>query len=175
MKRMNGTKIISLAVASAWLACSVSIFSGCRSGESSGIDLGNTAAVEPRAADLSRQLFEQTNRLRVSKGMDALRWSNELAEVALCHAQTMAQKGRIGHVGLVGRSEQLRERGVVSRLTENVAYGMGHDAPVLVTVEGWNKSLEHRRNLLDERVTLTGVGCALTADGFFYFVQLYGR
>lgn len=127
------------------------------------------------AMDLSRELFEQVNRLRVSKGMSSLQWSDEIAELALAHAQTMAHHKRLSHDGFDARSEQLRKSGLVSRLTENVAYGMGHKAPALITIEGWNKSSEHRRNMLDERATLTGVGCALTTDGFFYVVQLYGR
>lgn len=62
----------------------------------------------------------------------------------------------------------------MTRLTENVAYGLGHDNPARITVKGWNGSADHRRNLLDERANMTGVGFAITLDGYFYAVQLYG-
>ena len=175
MKRLNGTKIFSLVARAVFLACVISMFPGCRSAENFPTGQRDATAEKWSSVDLSKELFEQANRLRVSKGMAALLWSDELAEVARSHAQTMAQQRRISHAGFDGRSAQVRARGIVTRLTENVAYGMGHDAPAFTTVEGWNSSAGHRRNLLDERDSLTGVGCALTADGFFYFTQLYGR
>jgi len=175
MKRTGAVKIFCRAALWSCLLPVVSFFPGCRSPGGSVGDPGEAGAVEWSAEELSRELFEQTNRVRVSKQLPALQWSDELAGVAQSHAQTIANRKRISHDGFDGRSRQLRERGVISRVTENVAYGTGHAAPASITVDGWIESAGHRRNLLDEHATLTGVGCALTSDGYFYFAQLYGQ
>ena len=177
MNRMKASKIFSRVAVWAGLLPVVSFFPGCRSPESSlgDRDPREAGVVVWSAEELSRELFDQANRLRVSKGLLALQWSDELAGVARSHAQAMADARRMSHDGFDERSQQLRERGVIGRVTENVAYGLGHAAPASITVDGWNESAGHRRNLLDERVSLSGVGCALTSDGYFYFAQLYGR
>lgn len=122
-----------------------------------------------------RDLFDTVNGARAREGMHRLKWSEDLAAVARSHARKMAARKRLSHSGFQGRFAELSQRGVVGRLTENVAMGKGHANPALTTLSGWIDSPGHRRNLYDETVTLTGIGFAMADDGAFYYVQLYGR
>ncbi len=127
------------------------------------------------SATASRQLFDQANDARASKGLQVLSWSDDLAALAQAHAEKMAARNRLSHDGFQRRFDELRQRGVVTRLTENVAMSKGYADPASTTIRGWIDSRGHRRNLYDRDVAITGVGFAISADGKFYYAQLYGR
>lgn len=129
-----------------------------------------------RKGSPSRDLYERVNHYRAWKGLGTLEWSGELAGRAQIHAESMSASRKLSHDGLAARAADLRRRGVVRRVTENVAYGGGViEDPALMTLEDWINSERHRQNLLAAEDTVTGVGFSMTADGYFYVVQLYGR
>ena len=54
-------------------------------------------------------------------------------------------------------------------LNENL-FMSSRNAPVTQTIEAWKKSPGHRRNLLQENITLIGLGTATSDQGGFYAV-----
>lgn len=177
MKRKRNKDRRTGSPVAAWILLAAALMGvgGCRFSSAAKPARRDADVALPNPAELARALFERSNELRRSKQLDALRWNEQMARSAQAHAEAMADARRMSHDGFRERADDLRRRGVVSRATENVAYGMGLQDPAQTTVSNWSKSTVHRRNLLEPGDRLTGVGCALTADGYFYFVQLYGR
>ncbi|HEY4999012.1 MAG TPA: CAP domain-containing protein, partial [Usitatibacter sp.] len=66
-------------------------------------------------------------------------------------------------------------------VSENIAYeydSEGFTTPALARLflEGWKRSPEHRRNMLDRGVTETAVAVARSErNGYYYAVQMFGR
>ena len=58
---------------------------------------------------------------------------------------------------------------------ENVHEQQGYANPAEVAVRGWMGSAGHRKNLLDPRYTLTGIGVAAGPGGRYYFTQIFTR
>jgi uncharacterized protein YkwD len=115
---------------------------------------------------------------RRDRGLAPLEATKALARVARAHSREMARVGRIAHRGLDGSNvaERVLAAGVrFAVVSENLSLLRGHAAPAGPAVEGWLKSPGHRRNLLDPRVTHTGVGIATDGEGGLYVTQIYLR
>ena len=56
---------------------------------------------------------------------------------------------------------------------ENIAYNQGFKKPLDCAVEGWMNSPSHKENLLDPNWKESAVGIAVTADGTYYFTQVF--
>ena len=89
----------------------------------------------------------------------------------------MAKHSFFSHVGVNGR--MIDERAIDFGLDdwrsigENIAYNKGFSNPVEFAVERWMLSDGHRRNLLHSRWRESGVGVAVTADGTYFFTQVF--
>mgnify|MGYP001173717640 CR=1 FL=1 len=109
---------------------------------------------------IARANFIYLNRERERRGLPALAWDDEAADVALAHSQDMANNGFVGHRSettgdVTARFARAKVPGVVIR--ENVARGYGpkgiHDS--LMSSPG------HRVNMLATDVTHVGVGAVV--------------
>ncbi|KAL6073533.1 SCP domain-containing protein [Balamuthia mandrillaris] len=122
-----------------------------------------------------------TNAFRESRGLPALQWSSQLAVIALAHSIDMGE-GRVpmGHDGFQERMAQTPFRW--RSFAENVAmmsnphsFSLFHndvDDIAQRTVEGWQRSPGHCRNLLSHS-NLCGIGVFKDPySSTYFFTQL---
>ena len=136
-------------------------------------------------------MLRHLNDFRVAEGLGKLSVDDRLAGIALAHSQDMAQNGYYSHVNLQGEDPSARARRAgydcnnprSIGVAENIHVLYGHTS-YLRTLTGttyqWETqetmagrfaadfiaSAGHRRNILDSRYGLTGVGVAFGAfDG----------
>ena len=108
--------------------------------------------------------------------------SRELDAAANGFARYMASSGNYGHVA-DGRQPVDRaaaagyDHCIVSENIARLYRSAGYDAAALSRdmVEGWKKSYEHRRAMLDPALTQAGVGVAQDEKGRYFGVQMFGR
>ncbi len=141
---------------------------------------GTVTALTPAAvAALEHDAFRLINAERLRSGMSALKWNDSIAEVARLHSSNMAEYNFFSHKGLDGltvdgRAEQLH-MGAWSAIGENIAFMKGFDDPVSAAVRNWLQSPSHKMNLLNGEWSESGIGLAVTADGKYYFTQVFIR
>lgn len=127
--------------------------------------------------DLERKAFELLNYQRAIQGLTALEWNEAMTKVARIHSEDMANKKYFSHTGSDGSqvSERADALGVRNwqAIGENIAYNRGFENPVEFAVERWMQSPSHKQNLLSGQWKETGVGIAVTADGTYYFTQVF--
>lgn len=135
------------------------------------------------AAQAAQRVIEGTNAFRRSQGLDAVAVDRALEAAAQRFARYMAKSGKYGH-GADGRRPS--ERAQAARydyciVSENLAWlyrSGGYASPAALAgelVEGWKRSPEHRKNMIDPAVTETGVGIAQAKSGRYLAVQMFGR
>ena len=135
-------------------------------------------ALTPAAVrSLERDAFQLINTERGLAGLSHLRWSEKIAEVARLHSNNMAELNFFSHKGLDGllvdeRADKLN-MGPWSAIGENIAFMKGFENPVQQAVGKWLLSPGHKRNLLNPDWTETAIGLAVTADGKYYFTQVF--
>lgn len=105
----------------------------------------------------SRHIFELTNRDRVARGLQPLRWDASLAAAAQSHAERMAGEGYLSHQypgeGDVG-ARAAHAGAHFQAIAENIATGPSDEA-----IESeWMNSAPHRRNILDPQMNAIGIG-----------------
>lgn len=127
--------------------------------------------------DLEKKAFALINDIRRLKGLKELLWSDEVANIARKHSQSMANNKFFSHRGLDGL--MINDRADTVGLTkwrligENIAYNRGYPQATEFAVECWMKSAGHRENLLNPRWKETGIGVGIAADGAYYFTQVF--
>ena len=109
-----------------------------------------------------------SNRHRAAHDRVALKKSTGLDRYAERQARRMAKKQRMYHqsMGPILRKCHL------SQVGENVAVGFSKGKSVTAA---WMKSPGHRKNLLNKRHRLVGVGAYRDAHGRWYVSQVLGR
>lgn len=142
---------------------------------STGTGTGSISAAAVRS--LEKDAFELINTERALVGLPGLKWSDKVADVARLHSNNMAEFDFFSHRGLDGlmvdeRAEKLH-MGAWSAIGENIAFMKGYDHPVQTAVEKWLQSPGHKKNLLGDQWTETAIGLAVTADGKYYFTQVF--
>jgi uncharacterized protein YkwD len=129
------------------------------------------AAAGPNLRAIELGIFEAVNLQRREHGLPPLRWNNRLAEESRRHSRGMAERWFFSHADPLrgDLAQRLKEGGIPWRLcAENLFEESGYADPVKAAVDGWMRSPGHRRNILDKRMTETGVGAALRgADDVF--------
>jgi hypothetical protein len=133
-------------------------------------------------AETARLVLERTNAFRASQALEPVATSRELAAAANGFARYMANTGNYGH-NADGRQpvERAAAQGydycIVSENIARVYRSGGYDAAALADdmVEGWKKSYQHRRAMVDPAVTQAGVGIAQNDRGRYFGVQMFGR
>ena len=113
--------------------------------------------------------LELANQERVRAGKKKLTMGTQLQEDAMKRAEEIAVF--FSHVRPSGESCFSAFTNDYSKAGENIA--AGHENAGQVT-EDWMASRLHRQNILDPDFTEIGIGC-FKADGFYYWVELFGR
>jgi uncharacterized protein YkwD len=137
---------------------------------------GAETAPAPELAPLEQALHEGANRVRAGHHRIALERRADLDRVARAHSTDMAVRRYLSHESPEGENpvDRLTRGGITgfSLAGENAGQTNRAD-PVREILEGWQRSPEHRTNLLAPAFNATGVGVARAADGTLYFTQLY--
>ncbi|NOT49172.1 MAG: CAP domain-containing protein [Acidobacteria bacterium] len=141
--------------------------------------MADTAITPAAVRALEKDAFQLINTERALAGLSALKWSDKVADVARLHSNNMADYDFFSHKGLDGlmvdeRAAQLK-MGAWKAIGENIAFMKGYEHPVATAVEKWLQSPSHKKNLLDPDWTETAIGLAVTADGKYYFTQVFIR
>ena len=126
---------------------------------------------------IERRAFEQTNLVRIERGLPPLVWDAELCRMARAHSEHMAKSGLFSHEAPEGL--QLKERAHASGIlhfrviAENIAYNKGYDDPGGFAVERWMISSGHRANILYVGFQSSAIGSYVSADGSTYLTQVF--
>ena len=137
------------------------------------------ALTPPAVRSLERDAFQLINTERSLAGLPTLKWSDRIAAVARFHSNNMADMNFFSHRGLDGlmvdeRADKMN-MGPWTAIGENIAFMKGYENPVEVAVTKWLNSPAHKKNLLSPDWTETAIGLAVTADGKYYFTQVFIR
>lgn len=108
----------------------------------------------------TRQLAALINAYRARHGLAPLTPAERLTAIAQDHARALARAGRLSHDGFGARFERADSDLCVENLAHN------HRSPEAV-LQGWQRSPEHHRNLLEPRVTQLGLGADARIVTFF--------
>jgi uncharacterized protein YkwD len=117
--------------------------------------LAGTATAQTESVE--RQIFETANQARRAQGLMRLKWDASLARAAAQHAAAMAKENTLSHQ--LRREPDLAARAAHAgvyfvSISENVA--QGSDA---ANISGqWERSPQHRQNLLDPDMNVIGIG-----------------
>jgi uncharacterized protein YkwD len=137
----------------------------------------------PDTAAAVKAIIDKTNAFRRENGLEKLAVNADLTLAARHFAEFMAANAKYGH-DADGRHAEERAVKVgydYCLIGENIAYQydpVGFTTKRLAEgfVEGWEKSPEHRRNMLNPDVTEVGMGIARSeVNGHYYAVQMVGR
>ena len=129
------------------------------------------------ARTLEREVFALINAERRRHDLGQLEWNDKLASLARLHSQNMAREKFFSHRGSDGsmvddRADRLG-LGTWRAIGENIAYMRGYDNPAELAVQKWLESTGHRKNLLGPTWKESAVGVAITADGTYYFTEVF--
>ena len=122
----------------------------------------------PGLDDFRAEALRQINAFRQEEGLAPVKLSDDLNAVSLEWARKLAHAGSLTHRTHDDMGGLLALHGW-NALNENL-FMSSRNAPVTQTIEAWKKSPGHRRNLLQENITLIGLGTATSDQGGFYAV-----
>lgn len=121
-------------------------------------------AGSPAVAGPAESVLSAVNAARAKAGCQPLRLNGKLTAAARGHASAMAEQNFFGHAGKDGTrfSSRIKRQGYSYRTAaENIAAGQKSAGQV---VKSWLGSSGHRRNMLDCRMTETGIAVVYQAD-----------
>lgn len=124
-----------------------------------------------------KTLLDLLNKERTNKDLPALRPHPLLFKAARAHAQNMAKQRKMEH-DLDGKKpwERVEAAGYNwGKVSENIAMAEDGEPPLSAIVKEWMESKTHRENLLDSKVTETGLGIARNDKGELYYAQVLAR
>jgi uncharacterized protein YkwD len=128
------------------------------------LSLPTLAAERPASASepegFVQHLAQRINDYRRQQGLPPLTLSDELMQLAAEHSLEMAERRQLSHQGFRER----RRRTDSPICVENVAHNFPTPATVL---EGWRRSPEHHRNLLEPKVSRMGLAGTARYVTFF--------
>jgi uncharacterized protein YkwD len=134
------------------------------------------AAGEAPYAELEARFFQEVNAVRARQHLIQLARDPALDAVARAHSEDMARRGYLSHVNPEGRNpvDRITAAGIdgFSLAAENAGLTDRGD-PNREILQGWLASPDHRHNLYAPPFNVTGVGIARSADGRWYYTQLY--
>jgi len=130
-----------------------------------------TAAAQSESVE--RQIFEAANQARRAQGLLRVKWDASLARAAAQHAAAMARENTLSHQ--LRREPDLGARAAHAgvyfiSISENVAQGSG----AADISEQWERSPEHRQNLLDPEMNVVGIGIA-ERNGEIFAVEDFAK
>ena len=120
-------------------------------------------------------VLSEINRIRAEQGLSQLRLNDKLCAIARSHSSNMAEYGYLSHTDSLGRdfSERLGSS-IVSpyHAGENVARNNFPNS-AQVAIQGWSQSLNHLKNILNEKFAETGIGIVVNPEGLVFFTQIF--
>lgn len=117
------------------------------------------------------QVFNLTNRERVSRGLQPLKPDAGLSRLAAIRAKELITLYSHTRPGQKNCFSVLKENGYeYIGAAENIAKGQKTSVQV---VEGWMNSSGHRKNILNPKLTHLGVGYIVDSAGNTYWAQLF--
>jgi len=125
-----------------------------------------------------QEMLERVNAIRRGIGLRPLELDPRLTMAAQAHAQDMLARSYYNHISLEGTSPRSRVQAAgffADVVAENIAAGQ---TSVEDALGAWMHSTDHRRNILDARLTHIGIGMALGSWEHRYkvlWVQDFGR
>jgi uncharacterized protein YkwD len=118
------------------------------------------SAVPAHGDGFVRHLAQLVNEYRERHGLSPLSVTEDLIALAGEHSHDMSQRQQLSHQGFRARFQRANSRVCV----ENV--GWNHRTPEAL-LDGWRRSPEHHRNLLDPGVARMGIAVATRYVTFF--------
>ncbi|GGQ42402.1 CAP domain-containing protein [Couchioplanes azureus] len=140
-------------------------------------ETGGPAAVAAARPTTSEMLMDEvivrTNEERVLAGCAPLTVDDELMVASVRQSHYMAATGDFGHIGWRRSTFETRSRaaGYPDVAAENIAWGFTTAAEVM---DAWMASPAHRENILNCEAKSFGAGVRSSADGTFYWTQVFG-
>lgn len=122
--------------------------------------------------EMATEILKYVNEHRTGMGLKPLRMNGTITAAAEKHTRNMAtKKVEFGHAGFNERMEQLsKQLKPAYSFAENVSEGA---ETAKEAVEQWLNSEEHKKNIEGKDYNLTGIGIQKSADGKFYFTQIF--
>ena len=134
--------------------------------EMENVEAATTTEENKLCVGLAKEIYEETNKERVSAGLPELVWSDELAEAADIRAEEII--GTFSHV----RPDGTKCYALGDRIHgENIA--RGPHASGAEFVQHWMDSPGHKANILRKEFTMIGIGTRCTEMGDTG-VQIFG-
>lgn len=134
--------------------------------EMENVEAATTTEENKLCVGLAKEIYEETNKERISAGLPELVWSDELAEAADIRAEEII--GTFSHI----RPDGTKCYALGDRIHgENIA--RGPHASGAEFVQHWMDSPGHRENILRKEFTMMGVGTRYTEMGDTG-VQIFG-
>lgn len=134
-------------------------------------------AFADKFSDDEFQIFQLINTERHKNQLGNLEWDDKLADAARDYSQKMARENFFEHSDSNGKTvvDRVRERRIKnwSKIGENLFACGGIDDFDVFAVRGWMKSPTHRRNILDDDWTATGIGIAKSKNGEIFITQIF--
>jgi uncharacterized protein YkwD len=128
------------------------------------------------AQEYAQSIFDQTNAVRSTKKLRALKRDAHLDAVAQAHALDMAQQGYFDHHSPQGMDvfDRMESAGCPHWWTGGENIAAGYNTPQ-IAVKAWMDSPGHRRNVLDGNYEYIGVGAyyAPGSEYGWYWVQVF--
>jgi uncharacterized protein YkwD len=106
----------------------------------------DSAAAHAPVDRFERELAQLINDYRQRQGLPPLALADDLAELAALHSADMASRQRLSHDGFRDRFRQARSKICVENVGSNFRTPEG-------LFEGWRRSPDHHRNLLEPKVS----------------------
>lgn len=130
------------------------------------VETATTTEENKLCVGLAKEIYEETNKERVSAGLPELVWSDELAEAADIRAEEII--GTFSHI----RPDGTKCYALGDRIHgENIA--RGPHASGAEFVQHWMDSPGHKANILRKEFTMIGIGTRCTEMGDTG-VQIFG-
>lgn len=134
-----------------------------------------SASAATATTTLESQVVSLTNEARAKGGCKKLAVNASLTKAAQAFSKDMATKNYFSHTGADGSNfvKRAKRAGFASvAMGENIAWGQ-KDAKAVV--RAWLNSPGHRKNIMNCKSTLIGVGAARNAKGVLYWTQEFGK
>jgi len=130
-------------------------------------------------ADLQNEMVTAVNNQRQIRGIKSLKADEELATMALAHAQDMVARGYFAHITPEGLS--LGNRFALHNIDaswtgENIQRNVKPIAESVTEAVRWfMNSAPHRANILHNQFNQIGVGVAEGPPGWYTFVLVFAK
>ncbi|MGV3721236.1 MAG: CAP domain-containing protein [Actinomycetota bacterium] len=148
-----------------------------QSGDKGGDRLIEAKPQSPETAQMEKEAFQQINQLRKEKGLAPLKSDEKLTQLARGFSRLMAEEKFFDHESPSGETvvDRARKAGLEYwRLGENIFKSVNVPNPADRAVDAWMKSPGHRKNILTEEFTTTGLG-VWKQGKTVYFTQEFTR